>query len=449
MRARALTPDEHFDLTDYLRRRERYLGPPRVILAVLAALAVIALLALVGTIAAIFVLEALKLETVAALVFLASAIPMAWGILSAVILLVVIIAVSYRRAINEFLPLYLLPGIAAFSAITLFYNGGAVGVAVVIAIHLVVAGYAQLGRSYLQRDAAGRLLARAPRSVLADALRRYRTSPAATWWPLLRFVLRTLQFALVVVLLVGVLLIATLLSQAASIVLWLLTIIFVRPFLARMAGRAFRELRLGTSRSAADLLERDRRPGILFLRSFADDGVLVKRTRSLVEFALGVRKSAPLRLEEALVDVAFRYGPVAALRNPNAPLADHLGAARDVSTNEAWQDYVLNKLRSVDDVILIAGRSEGLRWEIETVEAHDLVNKLIVVIPPGDEWTPELIRSHLPAGIEAPSGERKPLLLFRVDGITVSVTSTSQSRLAYEEAILLAFQRRRTRTAQL
>lgn len=317
------------------------------------------------------------------------------------------------------------------------------------------------------------VLVRAPVPSHAHVLLRYGITTRRVWVPLLRLTAQLALFSGVVVAAIVVLMIYPVWagSQALgdslsdvfaglgdgtvpvpalqqgfginpTIFILIAYVIWLRPYLGRLFVRAQREFLLGTSRTAAEVFSLDDRPGILFLRSFGDDWKKVERRRTAVEWMLGVPKRAPRRLEESLADVAFGFGPVAALRNPKLPDADHLGAARDVSTNDAWQAYVHDKLVAVADVLLMMGRSEGLRWEVETIEHHGLVDKLIVVVPQGD-WPSAALRDALPRGLAFDEGFRPPLVLFRRGETSFSITSNDTSRTAFEHALLLALAMRR------
>ena len=97
--------------------------------------------------------------------------------------------------------------------------------------------------------------------------------------------------------------------------------------------------RLGR-RGAHDLLARDQRPPVLFLRSFGDDRLRL-RTAALGRPSLLGRLS-PNRFdsfEEVLTRHLGRYGPVVAINPPGTRLAP-LGAARATIPHDQWQAQV-------------------------------------------------------------------------------------------------------------
>ena len=127
--------------------------------------------------------------------------------------------------------------------------------------------------------------------------------------------------------------------------------------------------RLGR-RGAHDLLARDQRPPVLFLRSFGDDRLRL-RTAALGRPSLLGRLS-PNRFdsfEEVLTRHLGRYGPVVAINPPGTRLAP-LGAARATIPHDQWQAQVHAWMDAARLVVIGSPPSEptpGLLWELEQV----------------------------------------------------------------------------------
>lgn len=317
---------------------------------------------------------------------------------------------------------------------------------VISAIHIASLLAVHGLRWWLKRLPPEQHLVDAPRSSLVPSLLRYPLAQASLTLSAARLVFDFLVLSL-----------ATLGAAATFFAIGMLTtghlpgsiaaaflIILARPRIASAAIRAGRRFRIRNARTASNLFAVDRRPGLLFLRSFLDDSVVVSRSRSMPEYVLGVPKKLPQRLEESLVDVAFRFGPVAALSDPSAGLP-MLGAARDVSSNDQWQNYVMNKLGECEDVVLVIGQTEGLKWEMSVIRDHDLMGKLIIVIPPGRNSSAAEIREMVPKAFHVPAfKDKKALLLCRLPtGGWWLIVAENDDAAAYEEAALLALQLRR------
>jgi hypothetical protein len=216
-------------------------------------------------------------------------------------------------------------------------------------------------------------------------------------------------------------------------------ILVIRPLLAAGVFGAARGFKRDNAQSASRLFDLDARPKVLFLRSYADDRIEVRKSRSTDEVVYGLRRQVQ-RLEEVLVDVAFRYGPVGALHDPRVDVRP-LGAARDVSRNENWREYILGKLDEAHVVIFVLGDSEGLRWELLKASELGLVTKLIFVFPPG--WNAEEAARAMPGlpvdAIIAACGNAKPIVLFHEsEDRQCLVVSDDQGAASYECGMLLA-----------
>jgi hypothetical protein len=127
-----------------------------------------------------------------------------------------------------------------------------------------------------------------------------------------------------------------------AVVLWML---FLMPFVYLMnIGNRMR------APSAKDILARDSRAPVLFLRSFDEE-------------SLDVMGHV---YEEDLVAGLQPIGPAVAIGRPGEP-RPALGAARFYVDDQHWQEAVLFVLDYARAVVLQVGGSSGLGWEIEHV----------------------------------------------------------------------------------
>jgi len=135
---------------------------------------------------------------------------------------------------------------------------------------------------------------------------------------------------------------------------------------------------------ANSALRIDRRSPTLLLRSFADDN------RSIWPSGL-VRmvQLRRMRLEEAISITLAQRGPFIGIGAPGEELPQ-LGAHRAYFADDEWQQAIRDWLERSDLVILVAGLTPWVQWELRTILGENRVGKLIVVLPP-----------DAPGGIEA------------------------------------------------
>lgn len=119
----------------------------------------------------------------------------------------------------------------------------------------------------------------------------------------------------------------------------------------------------------------------LLLRSFADDQL------RLVSALTSTGPTAPqlnllrTRFEEVVALAMIGAGPLVAIGRPGERLAE-LGAARTYWADEDWQRAVQDTAYRVERVIMIAGLTEGLAWEIGKLREWGMLRKLLVLVPP-------------------------------------------------------------------
>jgi len=198
---------------------------------------------------------------------------------------------------------------------------------------------------------------------------------------------------------------------------------------------------------ADSLLAADRRPPILFLRSFDDDEKQTYRRskKAFLDFSLETRLSTHFS----------RFGPFVAIGSPNDAVPQ-LGAARVLLSDDEWQPRVLNWMRDARLIIMYSGTTHWVNWELRQVVKNECATRLILVMPEikallwagkeeisarveqvreafkGTSWEEELLCFNDFARLRA--------MLFRPDGSMVMVRSRSHSRDSYHLAALVAHQ---------
>jgi hypothetical protein len=130
--------------------------------------------------------------------------------------------------------------------------------------------------------------------------------------------------------------------------------------------------------SATTVVANDPRRPILFLRSFRDDmtGAPLRVTLA------GIRWWGSMRLEEALSETVGKLGPFLAVGEPNEGLPQ-LGAARAYLGQDAWQEAVLGWIRTSRLIIMLAGPTSWIHWEMQHIIRSGRLQKLLLVLPPG------------------------------------------------------------------
>ena len=141
--------------------------------------------------------------------------------------------------------------------------------------------------------------------------------------------------------------------------------------------------------SGAHARRRDRRPPIIYLRSFHNDDTTLKSGE---------------RIEEAITEPLQACGPFLAIGRPGE-LAPR-GAARIFYSDADWQAAVISMLRASGFIVVVAGWTKGLQWEVETIKAEGQLEKSIWVLPPPGKHH-DVICNWLSAGFRGTSYEGK------------------------------------------
>jgi hypothetical protein len=170
--------------------------------------------------------------------------------------------------------------------------------------------------------------------------------------------------------------------------------------LAEANGRRFRITgRRHLVADARQLLADDSRPPVLYLRSFAVDDV-TSGTSTLRLSGLGT--TAPVTEEEQVVRALAPVGPVVAIGQPGEALP-RLGAAR-IYVGDDWQRVVVQLMGRARLVVLGAGFSRGLLWELDQARrlvAPERIVLLSTLAPAEYERFRVVAAQHLPVPLPA------------------------------------------------
>lgn len=133
--------------------------------------------------------------------------------------------------------------------------------------------------------------------------------------------------------------------------------------------------------SVEELLERDHRPPVLFLRSFETEGKRVQIPfRNF--FSSTFRNLLGYTFDEYLEKVITKkIGPFIALGRPG----DYLpmpGAARSYVHDDNWQETIAGYCEKASIIIFLESLTEGAKWELEHIRNRIGYKKLFVVTFP-------------------------------------------------------------------
>ena len=149
-----------------------------------------------------------------------------------------------------------------------------------------------------------------------------------------------------------------------------------------VGGFAVRLARMWARTSARRLRDRDRRPPVLYLRSFEDDALrlpaVVSARRPFLEL-FAARGSDPF--EESIAWQVAPYGPVVAIGRPGRSLRT-LGAARDHLPDDVWREGVTERMGVARAIVVTIGATDGLRWELAQLIAAGRLERTVFVLPP-------------------------------------------------------------------
>lgn len=115
---------------------------------------------------------------------------------------------------------------------------------------------------------------------------------------------------------------------------------------------------------AERLLEQDTRPPVVYVRSFKDDDKIILGSGfpRWIQYVLGYLTA--VSVEQELAIIMNRAGPVVAIGQPGELLPE-LGAARLYASDEEWRAKVTDLMRQARFVIVRAGSTANLEWEID------------------------------------------------------------------------------------
>jgi hypothetical protein len=159
--------------------------------------------------------------------------------------------------------------------------------------------------------------------------------------------------------------------------------------------------------SAREILVKDQRPPVLFLRSCQSDAARIKsKARFLLPFYPNWTGRS---FEELLAPALGQHGPFIGLGNPEDYLPT-LGAAKVYERDERWQETASGFIRRARIVIIMEGETPGLRWELSHVRQQCNPRRVFLLTPtasfPRERKTwPAFCRLLMAAGFDTPAAD--------------------------------------------
>ena len=167
-------------------------------------------------------------------------------------------------------------------------------------------------------------------------------------------------------------------------------IVFVGTALVAAGALLRRRARRLAALDADEVLRRDQRPMVLYLRTFADDSLTIRTAtyarRSFID-RLSPRRFE--RFEEVLVRNLTMIGPVVALNPPSTNLAP-IGAARETLDADHWQSTIAGWMTDARFIVVGAApeaMTPGFGWELRMVDSQRLWSKTLLLLPPVPDVT--------------------------------------------------------------
>lgn len=199
----------------------------------------------------------------------------------------------------------------------------------------------------------------------------------------------------------------------------------------------YRRAKRHSTLGVAELRKRDIRPPILLLRSFRDDMIEIEKKHIVF---LSFRFFSSLTFEELITYSLRKFGPIIAIGQPKEPLPP-IGAARQYLTNESWQDKIAELTAESKFIVMILGKTAGVRWELWRILEHNLLPSFVLLFPPvtdlGERWS----RIYEDLGLSFPlnfSVEKTLMMTFSGNGQISCITGKQRTWSYYEEALMLA-----------
>ena len=200
----------------------------------------------------------------------------------------------------------------------------------------------------------------------------------------------------------------------------------------------------GRRRKRIDFAVDADRDTVLYLRSFRDDRKQIYSLAPPVGYTYRLIPGRN-RIEEIITSLyAGKSTNVVCIGRPGERRPS-LGAGRTYWTEETWQTAVQHTAARASAIVLMAGSTQGLAWEVAQLKQMDLLVKVLILLPadtPEESWT--RYRTIVDQ-LDVPAHQRLPHVLgvlslpalcFAEDGSPIHLVAAGRNWLSYMLAIL-------------
>ncbi|MFW0874791.1 hypothetical protein [Rhodococcoides corynebacterioides] len=136
--------------------------------------------------------------------------------------------------------------------------------------------------------------------------------------------------------------------------------------------------------SAQESRAADPRPPVLFLRSFGDDGLVIRTHRTARHGLHEYATAMPFERFEVVLTWALKErGPVSAIGIPGTSgKLQPVGAAREFFSDDTWRNAASDWMRASSLIVCVLGQTGGLAWEMGHLKSRGFLHKTLFVVPP-------------------------------------------------------------------
>lgn len=132
-----------------------------------------------------------------------------------------------------------------------------------------------------------------------------------------------------------------------------------------------------TASTGKEVLSKDARPPVLYLRSFLDDDMTSTEIEGMLPYFIPHFDKTE---EEILARIFSRIGPCIAIGEPGEKLPK-LGMARMYLDDQEWQSRVQDLISRASVVVIRVGHTKNVWWEIETAVKLVMPERLLFLLP--------------------------------------------------------------------
>jgi len=162
---------------------------------------------------------------------------------------------------------------------------------------------------------------------------------------------------------------------------------------------------------ADEILANDPRPPILYLRSFANETLVGEE-------------------EEAIARALEDVGPLVAVGRPGERLPP-LGAARMYLTDDSWQGKVEEQMDRARIILVAAGDTPGLGWELRQCAQLADPTKLVIMVPNNANEYDGFARLATEVGLPMPAFPPKQHLKYATTALAALLTFKHDGKPLY------------------